>query len=70
MRILRVDIPSVLTCLTKGERQYISEGGILLEKKKQNEYTIEREFLSKFSTRELLIRIIKTHVNQQVQKRG
>lgn len=41
-----------------------------MEKKKQTEYAIEREFLSKFSVRELLIRIIRTHVNQQVQERG
>lgn len=54
MRMLRVDI--------------LNQGGILLEKKKQIEYTIEREFLSKFSVEELLIRIIKTHVNHQVQQ--
>jgi len=46
----------------------LNQGGILLEKKKQIEYTIEREFLSKFSVEELLIRIIKTHVNHQVQQ--
>jgi len=56
MRMLRVDS--------------LNWGGILLEKKKQIEYTIEREFLSKFSVEELLIRIIKTHVNHQVQERG
>jgi len=48
----------------------LGKGGILLEKKKQIEYTVEREFLSKCSVEELLIRIIKTHVNHPVQERG
>lgn len=39
-----------------------------MEKKEPIQYTVEREFLSKFSVEELLIRIIKSHLNKRVQK--
>ncbi|GAA6285974.1 hypothetical protein F190043G2_26450 [Blautia caecimuris] len=38
-----------------------------MEKKEPIQYTVEREFLSKFSVEELLIRIIKAHLNEKVQ---
>lgn len=39
-----------------------------MKKKEPVEYTVEREFLSKFSVEELLIRIIKSHLNQDIKK--
>lgn len=39
-----------------------------MKKKEPVKYTVEREFLSKFSTEELLIRIIKAHLEQNVEK--
>lgn len=39
-----------------------------MEEKEPIQYTVEREFLSKFSVEELLIRIIKSHLNKRVQK--
>ncbi len=39
-----------------------------MKKKEPNQYTVEREFLSKFSAEELLIRIIKSHLDQDVGK--
>ncbi len=35
-----------------------------MKKKEPNQYTVEREFLSKISAEELLIRIIKSHLDQ------
>lgn len=37
-------------------------------KKEPIQYTVEREFLSKFSIEELLIRIVKSHLKETVQK--
>lgn len=37
-------------------------------KKEPIQYTVEREFLSKFSIEELLIRIVKSHLKEAVQK--
>lgn len=39
-----------------------------MEKKEPIQYTVEREFLSKFSIEELLIRIVKSHLKEAVQK--
>lgn len=39
-----------------------------MKRKEPVQYTVEREFLSKFSVEELLIRIIKAHLNQNVEK--
>ena len=38
-----------------------------MEKKEPIQYTVEREFLSKFTVEELLIRIIRTHLNSKAQ---
>lgn len=38
-----------------------------MEKKESIQYTVERKFLSKFSVEELLIRIIKSHLNKKDQ---
>ncbi|MDD3279137.1 MAG: hypothetical protein PHG16_09715 [Lachnospiraceae bacterium] len=35
-----------------------------MEKKEPIQYTVEREFLSKFSVEDLLIRIVKSHVKK------
>lgn len=37
-------------------------------KKEPIQYTVEREFLSKFSIEELLVRIIKSHLNEMEKK--
>lgn len=34
-----------------------------MEKKESVQYTVEREFLSKYSVEEMLVRIIKSHIN-------
>ncbi|WP_461809993.1 hypothetical protein [Faecalimonas sp.] len=34
-----------------------------MDKKEEIKYTVEREFLSKFSKEELLVRIVKSHLN-------
>lgn len=39
-----------------------------LEKEKDREYIVEREFRGQFSVKELLIRIIKTHIENEAQK--
>ncbi len=39
-------------------------GADKLTKKENTQYTVEREFLSKFSIEELLVRIVKSHVKQ------
>lgn len=39
-----------------------------MKKKETIQYTIEREFLSKFSVEELLIRIIKSHLKIKEKK--
>lgn len=39
-----------------------------MEKKEPIQYMVEREFLGKVTVEELLIRIIKTHLNTEVQK--
>lgn len=38
-----------------------------MEKKEPIQYTVEREFLSKFTIEELLIRIIKFHLSNKAQ---
>ena len=39
-----------------------------MKRKEPVQYTVEREYLSKFSVEELLIRIIKARLNQNVEK--
>lgn len=39
-------------------------GADKLTKKENTQYTVEREFLSKFSIEELLVRIVKSHAKQ------
>lgn len=48
MRMLRID--------------NLKGGLIKIVKKKVVQYTVEREFLSKFSVKELLVRIVKSHL--------
>ncbi|MEY8509022.1 hypothetical protein AALA78_12440 [Lachnospiraceae bacterium 42-17] len=38
-----------------------------MAKKEPIQYTVEREFLSKFTVEELLVRIIKSHLNNRNQ---
>lgn len=53
-------------CMLEIDKQ--EEGGHYLEKKSKIKYTIEREFISKISVQELLIRIIKSHINKESVK--
>ena len=39
-----------------------------MKEKKTVQYTVEREYLAKFSVEELLIRIVKAHLNQDFTK--
>ena len=39
-----------------------------LKEKEPVQYTVEREYLAKFSVEELLIRIVKAHLNQDIAK--
>lgn len=39
-----------------------------MKEKKSVQYTVEREYLAKFSIEELLIRIVKAHLNQDIAK--
>jgi hypothetical protein len=41
-----------------------------LAKKESVQYTVEREFLSKITVEELIIRIIKSHVKSDTTKGG
>jgi hypothetical protein len=41
-----------------------------LKEKEPIQYTIEREYLAKFSTEELIVRIIKSHLNQNIAKKN
>lgn len=39
-----------------------------MKEKKSVQYTVEREYLEKVSVEELLIRIVKAHLNQDITK--
>ena len=39
-----------------------------MKEKKTVQYTVEREYLEKFSVEELLISIVKAHLNQDIAK--
>lgn len=39
-----------------------------MKEKKPVQYTVEREYLAKFSVEELLVRIVKAHLNQDIAK--
>ena len=39
-----------------------------MKEKKKVQYKVEREYLAKFSVEELLIRIVKAHLNQDFTK--
>ncbi len=39
-----------------------------MKEKEKTLYTVEREFLNKFSVQELLIRIIKSHLGEKGEK--
>ena len=39
-----------------------------MKENKVIQYTVEREYLAKFSVEELLIRIMKAHLNQDLAK--
>ena len=41
-----------------------------MKEKKPVQYTVKREYLAKFSVEELLVRIVKAHRNQDVEKEG
>lgn len=41
-----------------------------MKKKEPVVYTVEREFLGKFSEEELLVRIIKSHLNREPVKKS
>lgn len=38
-----------------------------MEKKEPMQYTVERQFLSKLSIEELVVRIIKSHINSNTK---
>ncbi|MGN0403815.1 MAG: hypothetical protein ACI4F1_01195 [Bariatricus sp.] len=40
-------------------------GGCRLRKKEPEQYTVEREFLSKLTMEELLVRIIESHLKEE-----
>lgn len=40
-----------------------------MAEKEQVKYTVEREFMSKFSKEELLVRIVKTHLKEGYNRR-
>lgn len=40
-------------------------GGYRLRKKEPEQYTVEREFLSKLTIEELLVRIIESHLEEE-----
>lgn len=46
----------------------VTGGQTNLKEKKSIQYTVEREYLAKFSVEELLIRIMKAHLNQDITK--
>lgn len=51
------------------EKAVILTGGQKdLKEKKPVKYTVKREYLAKFSIEELLIRIVKAHLNQNIAK--
>lgn len=39
-----------------------------MAKKESAQYTVEREFLGKFSVEELLVRIVKSHLKKAVSR--
>lgn len=39
-----------------------------MKEKKSAQYTVEREYLAKFSAEELLARIVKAHLNRDIAK--
>lgn len=39
-----------------------------LKEKEPVQYTVKREYLAKFSVEELLVRIVKAHLNQDIAK--
>lgn len=50
-------------------KKYALTGGQKdLKEKKTVQYTVEREYLAKFSVEELLVRIVKAHLNQDIAK--
>lgn len=56
----------IASCLN---RYYMREM-IRLRKKENKQYIVEREFLSKLSIEELLVRIIKSHMNIETLAKG
>lgn len=51
--------------------QIADEGGRgRMAEKEAVSYTVEREFLAKFSVEELIARIVKSHMNSTAQKDG
>lgn len=40
-----------------------------LKEKKQVQYTVERKYLAKFPVEELVVRIIKSHLEQSIAKK-
>ena len=53
-----------------GKTVILSGGQTHLKGKEPVQYTVEREYLAKFSAEELLIRIIRAHLNQDAAKRN
>lgn len=53
-------------CVSCNEK---NDGSGEIEKKEAVQYRVEREFLSKFSAEELLVRIVKSHLKKD-EKRG
>ena len=55
-------------CLRAFFKHTLTGGQKDLKEKKTVQYTVEREYLAKFSIEELLIRIVKAHLNQNIAK--
>lgn len=47
----------------------LAGGQTNLKEKKSVRYTVEREYLAKISVEELLIRIVKAHLDQEIAKK-
>ncbi|MCI8496603.1 MAG: hypothetical protein HFI74_13235 [Lachnospiraceae bacterium] len=51
-----------------GKTVILAGGQTNLKGKEPVQYTVEREYLAKYSVEELLIRIIRSHLNQDIAK--
>lgn len=50
------------------KKKILAGGQKDLKEKEPVQYTVKREYLAKFSVEELLVRIVKAHLNQDIAK--